>query len=54
VWLRRPGWDTRTVVTSTMTCDRERFTVSTGLDAYEHGIRVHASTRTFEIPRDGV
>jgi predicted acyl esterase len=52
--LARPGWNTRTEATSTITCDRERFTVTTKLDAFEDNVRVHARTHTFQFPRDGV
>jgi hypothetical protein len=54
VSLARPGWNTRTQATSTMTCDAERFIVTTTLDAFEDSVRVHARTYTHEFPRDGV
>ncbi len=54
VSLARAGWNTRTRATSTMTCDRERFTVTTTLDAFEDNVRVHARTHTHQFPRDGV
>jgi putative CocE/NonD family hydrolase len=54
VTLDRPGWNTRTEATSTMTCDRDRFTVTTALDAFEDGVRVHAATHVHHFPRDGV
>ena len=54
VTLERPGWSTRTEATSTMTCDRDRFTVTTALDAFEDGVRVHAATHVHHFPRDGV
>jgi hypothetical protein len=53
VSLARPGWNTRTRATSTMTCDAERFIVTTTLDAFEDGVRVHARTYTHQFPRDG-
>ena len=53
VSLARPGWSTRTCATSTMTCDAERFTVTTALDAFEDDVRVHARTYTHHFPRDG-
>jgi uncharacterized protein len=52
--LTRAGWNTRTLATSTITCDRERFTVTTKLDAFEDNVRVHARTHTHQFPRDGV
>ena len=52
--LSAPGWSTRTEATSTMTCDRDRFTVTTALDAFEDGVRVHAATHVHHFPRDGV
>ena len=54
VSLARPGWNTRTRATSTMTCDAERFVVTTTLDAFEDNVRVHARTYTHRFPRDGV
>jgi uncharacterized protein len=54
VGLDRPGWHTRTEATSTMTCDRDRFTVTTALDAFDDGVRVHAATHVHHFPRDGV
>lgn len=54
VTLDRPGWSTRTEATSTMTCDHDRFTVTTALDAFEDGVRVHAATHVHHFPRDGV
>ncbi len=53
VSLARRGWNTRTVATSTMTCDAERFLVTTALDAFEDDVRVHARTFTHRFPRDG-
>jgi uncharacterized protein len=53
VSLVRPGWNTRTVATSTMTCDAERFTVTTTLDAFEGSTRIRARTFTHQFPRDG-
>jgi uncharacterized protein len=54
VTLDRPGWHTRTEATSTMTCDRDRFTVTSTLDAFEDGVRVHAANHVHHFPRDGV
>ena len=53
VSLARPGWNTRTVATSTMTCDAERFTVTTTIDAFHDNVRIHARSYTHEFPRDG-
>jgi putative CocE/NonD family hydrolase len=53
VSLARPGWNTRICAVSTMTCDAERFIVTTTLDAFEDSVRVHARTYTHEFPRDG-
>ena len=36
-----------------MTCDAERFTVTTTLEAFEGDARVHAATHTHHFPRDG-
>jgi hypothetical protein len=54
VSLYRDGWRTRSEASSTMTGDREKFTVTTTLDAYEDDVRVHARTATHQFPRDGV
>ncbi len=53
VSLARPGWNTRTRATSTMTCDTERFVVTSTLEAFEGNVRVHAHTWTHRFPRDG-
>ena len=37
-----------------MTCDAERFTVTSVLDAFEDNVRVHTRSWTHEFPRDGV
>ncbi len=47
------AWHTRTEAKSTMTSDRDRFTVTTTLDAYEDNVRIHARTQTLHFPRDG-
>ncbi|MGH2859517.1 MAG: CocE/NonD family hydrolase C-terminal non-catalytic domain-containing protein, partial [Solirubrobacteraceae bacterium] len=52
--LRRPGWSTEVRAASTMTCDRETFTVATTLDAFEDGVRIHAAAHVHTFPRDGV
>jgi len=54
VSLARQDWNTRVDAASTMTCDAERFTVTTTLDAFEDNVRVHAATYTHHFPRDGV
>jgi putative CocE/NonD family hydrolase len=53
VSLARPGWDVRTRVASTMTSDVERFMVTTTLDAFSDGVRIHTRTYTHQFPRDG-
>ena len=54
VSLARPGWNTRTLARATMTCDAERFTVTSVLDAFEDNVRVHTRSWTHHFPRDGV
>ena len=51
--LDRPGWHTRLVACTTMSCDRDDFLVTTSLDAYENDVRVHARAQTDRIARDG-
>jgi putative CocE/NonD family hydrolase len=53
VTLARPGWNTRTRATSTITCDRDRFTVTSTLEAHADGVRIHARTYSHQFPRDG-
>jgi uncharacterized protein len=53
VSLARPGFNTRTVAGSAMTCDAQDFIVTTTLDAFEENVRVHARTYTHRFPRDG-
>jgi hypothetical protein len=53
VELNRGDWRTRVEVRNTMTCDRERFVVTTGLDAYEGGVRAFARRWEHAIARDG-
>ena len=53
VELARGEWRTGVQVRSTMTCDRERFLVTTELDAYEGATRCFARRWTHEIARDG-
>jgi hypothetical protein len=53
VELARGEWRTRVDVRSAMTCDRERFLVTTELDAYEGTARALARRWTHEIPREG-
>lgn len=52
--LCRPGWSTEVRAASTMTCDRQSFTVTTKLDAFEHGVLVHTAAHVHSFPRDGV
>ena len=49
VELARGEWRTGVQVRSTMTCDRERFLVTTELDAYEGATRCFARRWTHEI-----
>ena len=53
VELNRGAWRTRVEVRSTMTCDAERFLVTTELDAYEGATRAFARRWTHAIARDG-
>lgn len=53
VALVRPGWNIEVRAESTMTCDAEQFVVTSTLDAFEDGGRVHARTFTHRFPRDG-
>ena len=51
--LGRGDWQTSVQVRSAMTCDRERFLVTTELDAYEGGVRRFGRRWEQAIPRDG-
>jgi predicted acyl esterase len=53
VELNRGDWRTRVEVRSAMTCDRERFLVTTELDAFEGGVRAFARRWEHAIARDG-
>jgi hypothetical protein len=53
VTLARPGFDIRVDASTTMTCDREQFLVTTTLDAYDEGVRVHSRAQTDRFERDG-
>ena len=53
VMLSRPGFDTRIEASTTMSCDREDFVVTTTLDAFDDGVRVHARAQTDRFRRDG-
>jgi uncharacterized protein len=53
VTLSRPGFDTRVETSTTMSCDREDFLVTTTLDAFEAGVRVQARAQTDRFRRDG-
>ncbi len=53
VELARGEWRTRVEVRSRMTCDRDRFLLTTELDAYEGAGRCFARSWTHEIARDG-
>ena len=50
--VRRPGWSTVIEVLAVMTSDRERFHVTSVLDAYEGDTRVHTASHTRAIRRD--
>ncbi|MGH2858928.1 MAG: CocE/NonD family hydrolase [Solirubrobacteraceae bacterium] len=52
--LRRRGWSTEVRAASTMTCDSDTFTVTTTLDAFDDGVRIHAAAHVHTFPRDGV
>jgi hypothetical protein len=54
VTLDRPDWHIRSEASSTMTSDRETFTVTSSLDVFEDDVRVHARSATHRFPRDGV
>jgi putative CocE/NonD family hydrolase len=53
VTLSRPGFDIRVEASTTMSCDREQFLVTTTLDAFEGGVRVHARAQADRFERDG-
>ena len=53
VGLARGDWRTSVAVRSEMTCDAERFLVTTSLDAFEGDVRRFARRWTHAIPRDG-
>ena len=53
VGLARGDWRSRVVARGEMTCERERFLVTTSLDAYEDGVRRFGRRWSHEIPRDG-
>jgi uncharacterized protein len=53
VGVARGDWRTRVEVRSEMTCDRDRFLVTTALDAYEGNVRCFGRRWSHAIPRDG-
>jgi hypothetical protein len=53
VTLMRAGFDIRIEASTTMSCDREDFLVTTTLDAFDDGVRVHARAQTDRFRRDG-
>lgn len=53
VTLGRGDWEVRSEVRSSMTCDRERFLVTTELEAFEGEQSVFTRTDRRQIPRDG-
>ncbi|HEY6396558.1 MAG TPA: hypothetical protein VIX82_03785, partial [Solirubrobacteraceae bacterium] len=53
VTLRRGAWDVRAEVRSSMSCDRDSFTVSTDLRGYEGEQEVFTRSDNHTIARDG-
>jgi hypothetical protein len=53
VSLSRPGWNTVTRATSSTTSQIDQFLVTSTLDAFEDGVRVHSRTWTHRFSRDG-
>jgi hypothetical protein len=51
--ILRGDWRPRIRVDTRMSCDAERFIVTTALDAYDGEVRVFARQYTHEVPRDG-
>jgi hypothetical protein len=51
--IARGDWRPRIRVDSRMSCDADRFIVTTALDAYDGATRIFARSYTHEIPRDG-
>ena len=53
VTLGHGDWGVRSEVRSSMSADRERFTVTTELKAFEGTEQIFTRTDNHEIPRDG-
>jgi hypothetical protein len=53
VGLARGDWRTRVEVRSEMTCDADRFLVTTSLDAFEGDVRRFGRRWSHAIPREG-
>jgi hypothetical protein len=52
--MGRGDWQTRSEVTSSMTCDAEVFHVESRLDVRENGESIFTRTWSFDFPRDNV
>ena len=52
--MGRSDWQTRSDVTSSMTCDVETFHVESTLDVYENGEKIFTRSWSFDFPRDNV
>jgi hypothetical protein len=52
--MGRGDWQTRSDVTSSMTCDAETFHVESMLDVYENGEKIFTRSWSFDFPRDNV
>jgi len=52
--MGRRDWQTRSDVTSSMTCDAETFHVESTLDVYENDEKIFTRSWTFDFPRDHV
>jgi uncharacterized protein len=52
--MGRGEWQTRSEVTSSMTCDAESFQVESRLDVEENGERIFTRSWSFSFPRDQV
>jgi hypothetical protein len=53
-FIEREPWRVRVHTRTALTATATHFLLTTELDAYEGDLRVHASRRSVEIPRDGV
>ena len=52
--MGRGDWQTRSDVTSSMTCNAETFHVESTLDVYENDEKIFTRSWTFDFPRDHV